>query len=69
MLCCDLISDSFADGVTDAGFTVFKAAVDCFVLCMPSLDRRLMVAEAIAAKLNLPASQVRHDIYNWRFIY
>lgn len=42
---------------------VFLEALDCFVACMPKRDKRLPLAEAIAAKLNITKVKVSYILH------
>ena len=49
---------------SSTGNLVFQEALDCFVACLPRIEKRLPVAEAIGAKLNISKTKVRYYFIN-----
>lgn len=52
------VSSEFDVSSTDAGAKVFQEALDCFVSCLPKPSKRMPLAEAIGAKLNVSKIKV-----------
>ena len=55
---CSCVSSVFVVASPDSAELMYQAALDCFVSCLPNPSKRLAVAEAIAAKLNLTKDKV-----------
>ena len=55
---CSCVSSVFVAASPDSAELMFQAALDCFVSCLPSPSKRLALAKAIAAKLNLTKDKV-----------
>ncbi|XP_048240547.1 midasin-like [Haliotis rufescens] len=55
------VSSEFDVSSTDAGAKVFQEALDCFVSCLPKPSKRMPLAEAIGAKLNV--SKIKTEFY------
>lgn len=53
MTWCKRIAKDFDISSTATANLVMQEALDCFVSCLTSSEKRLMVAEAIGAKLNV----------------
>ena len=56
---CSRIVRDFDVSKSATAITVFQEALDCFVVCLPRVEKRLPVAEAIGAKLNINKLTVR----------
>ncbi|XP_067673927.1 midasin-like [Haliotis asinina] len=55
------VSSDFDVSSTEAGTRVFQEALDCFVSCLPKPSKRMPLAEAIGAKLNV--SKIKAEFY------
>ncbi|XP_046580737.1 midasin-like, partial [Haliotis rubra] len=55
------VSSEFDISSTEAGTKVFQEALDCFVSCLPKPSKRMPLAEAIGAKLNV--SKIKAEFY------
>ncbi|KAK7492084.1 hypothetical protein BaRGS_00016748 [Batillaria attramentaria] len=57
---CSRISADFDPSSPSSGAKVFQAALDCFVSCLSKPSKRLPLAEAIAAKLNITKDKAEY---------
>ncbi|ESP03979.1 hypothetical protein LOTGIDRAFT_109875, partial [Lottia gigantea] len=57
---CSRISKDFDVKSTNIASRVYQEACDCFVSCLSKPDKRLAVAEAIGAKLNITKDQAEY---------
>ena len=64
---CHRITVDFDISSTATAALVLQEALDCFVACIPSPQRRVQVAEAIGAKLNI--TKVKVSIQRLRSVY
>ncbi|CAH1798613.1 unnamed protein product, partial [Owenia fusiformis] len=58
---CHRIAEDFNITSSATGNLVFQEALDCFCACLPKLEQRLPLAEAIGAKLNI--TKVKAEYY------
>ena len=59
---CDRVADDFDVSKSSTGNRVFQEALDCFAACLPRVEKRLPLAEAIGAKLNISKVKVSKDL-------
>ncbi|XP_052242535.1 midasin-like [Dreissena polymorpha] len=57
---CSRIAKDFDVSSTATGNLVLQEAMDCFVACLSKPSKRLPLAEAIGAKLNVPSVKVQY---------
>ncbi|XP_053396218.1 midasin-like isoform X2 [Mercenaria mercenaria] len=62
---CGRIAKDFDVSSSGAGNFVFLEALDCFVACLSKRDRRIPLAEAIGAKLNI--TKVKVEYFNDKY--
>ena len=55
---CSRIARDFDVSKTTTGSMVFQEALDCFAACLSRMEKRLPLAEAIGAKLNITKVKV-----------
>ncbi len=67
---CSRIARDFDVSKTTTGSMVFQEALDCFAACLSRMEKRLPLAEAIGAKLNITKVKVRvcHIIKNCTYL-
>lgn len=56
---CRRIATDFQIQETSTAGLVLQEALDCFAACIPNTQRRILVAQAIGAKLNITQDRVR----------
>ena len=59
---CDRVADDFDVSKSSTGNRVFQEALDCFAACLPRVEKRFPLAEAIGAKLNISKVKVSKDL-------
>ena len=55
---CHRIAEDFDHTASSSSNLVFQEALDCFVACLSKPDKRMPLAEAIGAKLNVTKVKV-----------
>ena len=62
---CHRIAQDFDVSSSASSNLVFQEALDCFVACLSKPDKRMPLAEAIGAKLNVTKVKVGLWIWIW----
>ncbi len=60
---CQRIAPHFDSSSDTCALRVFQEAMECFCYSLPTMDKRLPVAEAIGARLNVPKPKVEFVMF------